>query len=111
MPLHPERLKTRGFNQALEIARRISAGTGVPLQITGIERIKDSPPQVGMSRSDRAKNLKGAFRATLALKGKRIVIIDDVMTTGASCHELSLALLKQDAQEVHVWVAARTLPN
>ncbi|MDP2828948.1 MAG: ComF family protein [Sulfuricellaceae bacterium] len=111
MPLHPERLKTRGFNQALEIARQVSARTGVPLQISGIERIKDSPPQVGMSRKDRVKNLKGAFRTTLALEGKRIAIIDDVMTTGTSCHELSLALLKQGAQDIQVWVVARTLPD
>lgn len=55
--------------------------------------------------------MKGAFRATIALQAKRIVIIDDVMTTGASCHELSLALLEQGAQEVQVWVIARTLAD
>jgi len=111
MPLHPQRLKTRGFNQALEIARIVSAKTGIPLQISGIERIKDSPPQVGMSRKDRVKNLKGAFRATLSLQGKRVAIIDDVMTTGTSCHELSLALREQGAQEIRVWVVARTLQD
>lgn len=111
MPLHPRRLKDRGFNQAQEIARAVSNKTGIPLQTAGIDRVKDSPPQVGMSRKERTRNMKGAFRATIALQAKRIVIIDDVMTTGASCHELSLALLEQGAQEVQVWVIARTLAD
>jgi ComF family protein len=109
MPLHPLRLRERGFNQALELAKVIAKLHDIPLLPKGAERIRATAPQVGLPWKERAGNLRGAFAATTDLTGKHVAMVDDVMTTGASLHELALALRRRGAREISAWVVARTL--
>lgn len=109
MPLHPARLRERGFNQALEIARPLAAATGVPLLTHACARIKDTPPQVSLPRRERKRNMRGAFSALRRLDGMRIALVDDVMTTGNTLGETARVLRKAGAAQVHAWTVARTL--
>ncbi len=111
MPLHPQRLKERGFNQSLEIARLLSKQLGIPLDYHSAIRSKYTPPQASLALKERAKNIKGAFAVNGDLVGKRIAIVDDVMTTGASLNELAKTLKQAGASHVECWVVARTLPK
>ena len=108
MPMHPARLKTRGFNQALEIAKVFSKEK---LDYKSAIRQKLTPPQASLPFKERVKNIKGAFTINVNLAGKRVAIIDDVMTTGASLNELAKILKKAGAVHVECWVVARTLPH
>jgi ComF family protein len=111
MPLHPAKLRERGFNQALEIARRVSKTTGVELLPLASRRIKDTRSQTGLAWKEREKNIRGAFKCEADLSGRRVGIVDDVMTTGATLNELAKALRKGGACRVSAWVVARTLPG
>ena len=108
-PLDPARLRSRGFNQALEIARVVSRITGLPLAAKACRRVRDSVPQATLPWRERAKNIRGAFACDLDLRGKRVAVIDDVMTTGATLNEIARNLRKAGAVEIHGWVVARTL--
>lgn len=110
MPLHPSRLRERGFNQALELAKIVAGQLELPLLAQGAVRIRATPPQVGLPWKERAKSVRGAFSCPEDLSGKHVAILDDVMTTGTSLHELALTLRKQGAVEISAWVVARTLP-
>jgi ComF family protein len=107
VPLTAKGLRQRGFNQSLLIARVVSKKTGIPLNIDTLFKIKETPPQVGLSASERHKNLAGAFEVKGDLKGKRILLVDDVVTTGATAAACSKALLKAGAQEINVLTIAR----
>lgn len=109
MPLGPARLRERGFNQALELTRIISAETNLPIGVDACRRVDDRPPQASLPWRERAKNIRGAFIYNADLCGKRIAVVDDVMTTGATLHEIARTLRKAGAVEVHGWVVARTL--
>ncbi|MGH8763980.1 MAG: ComF family protein [Nitrosospira sp.] len=111
MPLHPGKLRERGFNQALEIARNVSKESGVRLLPAVCERIRDTPSQTGLPWKEREKNIRGAFACKTDLTGKHIAILDDVMTTGATLNELAKVLRKCGAAYVSGWVVARTLPH
>jgi ComF family protein len=108
MPMHPTRLKLRGFNQAIEIARVFKA---FKLDYRSVTRQKLTPPQASLPLKARVKNIKGVFAVQADLTGKRIAIIDDVMTSGASLNELAKTLKKAGASHVECWVIARTLPH
>lgn len=113
MPLHPLRLRERGFNQSLLLAKRLSQRLNIPLLGDACERVRNTPPQSSLPWKERDKNMRQAFacRPDLDLRGKHIAIVDDVMTTGASTGELARALKLAGAREVSVWVVARTLPH
>lgn len=111
MPLHPQRLRARGFNQAAEIARKIARILALPMAADAALRIRATPPQAGLPLKQRKKNIRGAFAASLDLTGKRIALIDDVMTSGASLDELAKTLKSAGAANVECWIAARTLKN
>lgn len=106
VPLTAKGLKQRGFNQSLLIARALKK-TGTPLYMDTLFKIKETPPQVGLSASERHKNLAGAFTARGDLKGSRILLVDDVVTTGATAAACSKALLKAGAREIVVLAIAR----
>jgi ComF family protein len=108
MPLHPLRLRERGFNQAVEIARTVSRQLHVPISLDTCSRARNTPPQAGLSLADRTKNLKGAFSVDREVTGKHIALLDDVMTTGASLNALASTLKKAGALRVECWVVART---
>lgn len=110
MPLHPKRLQERGYNQAGEIAKRLTRRLDLPLSLTACTRAKDAPPQASLPLKARRKNIRGAFDCHADLSGKRIALVDDVMTTGASLNELAKTVKQAGATEVQAWVVARTLP-
>ncbi len=111
MPLAPQRLRSRGFNQALEIARVVSRLTGVALAARACRRVRDGTPQAVLPWSERVKNIRGAFVCDADLSGMRVAVIDDVMTTGATLNELARNLRKAGAIEIQGWMVARTLPR
>ena len=111
MPMHPQRLKERGFNQALEIAKVLTKNCKGKLNYKSAERQTLTPPQASLPLKERVKNIKGAFKVNGDFTEKRIAIVDDVMTTGASLNELAKTLKKAGASHVECWVIARTLPH
>ena len=108
VPLSRERLRRRGYNQALEIARHVRGGT---LELALCERTRDAPPQMDLPYEARQRNVRGAFRCTRALGGAIVAVVDDVMTTGATLDEIARTLKGAGAQRVMNWVVARTMPH
>ena len=111
MPMHANRLKERGFNQALEIARLVSKHFQIKLDYTSCQRTRYTPPQASLPLKERIKNIRGVFECQQNLQDLRIAIMDDVMTTGASLNELAKTLKQAGAAHVECWVIARTLPK
>lgn len=110
MPLHPGRLRQRGFNQALEIARHIAAREAdIGLLVDGVHRIRDTPAQAGLHVEQRRANIRRAFACDIDLAGRTVAIVDDVMTTGATLDELARTLKRRGAARVENWVVARTI--
>lgn len=107
MPLHANRLRERGFNQAAEIARELAVRTDIPLRTGWAQRLRDTPPQAGLKREARKKNLRGAFACSGEVAGLHIGIVDDVMTTGSTLDELAKILNAAGAREVSCVVVAR----
>ncbi|MCB1956793.1 MAG: ComF family protein [Rhodocyclaceae bacterium] len=108
VPLHADRLRERGFNQAGELARWVAATASIPLAAGGVRRSRATPSQAGLAARERRRNLKGAFELTGALPGRRIVVVDDVMTTGATLDELAGVLKRAGAEAILNLVVART---
>lgn len=104
VPLSPQRLRERGYNQAVEIARHLDGR----LEIASCTRQRDAPPQAGLDREARRRNVRGAFRCDRSFAGQRVAVVDDVMTTGATLDELARALKAAGAASVVNWVVCRT---
>jgi ComF family protein len=111
VPLHMRRLRERGFNQALLMVKELSKRIGIPYEGRALKKIKDTPVQISLKKRERRKNLTGVFQVadTEALKGKSVVLVDDVYTTGATVNECSRALLRAGAERVAVLTVARAL--
>src|SRR6516162_2588453 len=111
VPLHWRRLWARRFNQSGMLAAAVSSQTGVPVAAGGLKRVKPTAQQVGLSRTERAANVQGAFRVPsdgkAAVTGRRLVLIDDVLTSGATVDGCARALLRAGAANVDVLVFAR----
>lgn len=107
VPLHRARLRSRGYNQSLELARPLSKRLKLPLSL-GITRVRPTPPQTAMSRAERRKNVRNAFAANADFGGMRVAVVDDVMTSGATVDAVARCLRKAGALSVEVWVVART---
>lgn len=106
VPLHPARLRERGYNQALELARPLASRFGLALAPGLLQRRRPTGPQTGLDAAGRRSNVRGAFHAT----GKapdHVVLVDDVMTTGSTLAECTRALRRAGASRVDAWVAAR----
>lgn len=110
VPLTPKRLKARGYNQAELLAKEISARTGIPVETSAIARIKQTEKQQDMTAKQRAENLKNAFSVLnkSLVEGKTILLIDDVLTTGATVNECSRMLKKAGAKRVYAITIANT---
>jgi ComF family protein len=109
MPLHPARLRQRGFNQAVEIGRCAARVSGVPMRSAALQRVRDTTPQTDLAHDARARNVRGAFICLADLSGLRVALIDDVMTTGASLNEAARSLKQAGATYVENHVVARAL--
>ena len=109
VPLGTQRLRERGFNQSLEIARVAGRVLGLPVEAHVFRRVRDTPPQASLPFDERAKNVRRAFVCDADLAGRRVAVVDDVLTTGASLNECAKALRRAGAAEVIGWVATRTL--
>jgi ComF family protein len=109
MPLSPHRLRERGFNQALEIARGVGRMTRIPVVANACRKIIETPPQAALPWKERTKNIRGAFVCDADLGGASVAVIDDVMTSGATLNELARNLRRAGAAHVSAWVVARTL--
>lgn len=109
VPLHPDRLVERGFNQSVEIARWAAREVNVRCRATALRRIRPTPAQVGLPFAARVENLRGAFALTDIPEACRVVIVDDVMTTGSTVREIAWALRRAGVPRVDVWCVARTI--
>ena len=112
VPLHPRRLWERRYNQAALLALAIGRLTGKPVDLTSLRRVKATQSQVGMTRSQRADNIQGAFRLDPGGRGvraARVLLVDDVLTTGATVNAAANVLLRSGAAAVDVLVFARVV--
>lgn len=111
VPLHPNRLRSREFNQALLLADRVGAVLRRPVSYRNLVRIVDTDPQTTLPRSARLHNLRKAFalRNPQEVSGKRILLIDDVFTTGTTVNECARILLEAGAQDIEVLALARSV--
>src|SRR5690606_17614211 len=94
MPLHPQRLKERGFNQAVEIAKIMGREMKLKLDASICRRAQFSPPQASLPLKQRVRNMRNAFVCDSPLNGLKVALVDDVMTTGASLNALAAAVKK-----------------
>ena len=108
VPLNTKNLRERGFNQSLLMARVISKNIRVPLLMDALLKKRETPPQIGLSAKERLLNLKNAFEVKGNIKGLRLFLVDDVMTTGATVTECSKVLMKAGVKEVIVLTLARS---
>lgn len=115
IPLHRLRLMARRFNQSAALAKAISRESAVPAEMMALERVKPTAPQVGLTRAQRAANLSGAFRVAPeradAIMGRNVVLVDDVLTTGATANAATRALLRAGAARVDLLVFARAVTS
>jgi len=113
VPLHWRRLWGRRFNQAAALARVVASDAAVPLLTAALRRVRATSQQVGLSRSARAVNVQGAFAVTpagkAAIHGQRLVLVDDVLTSGATVDACTRVLLRAGARNVDVLVFARVV--
>lgn len=108
VPLHRQRLRRRGYDQALELARPLATALGIPLRAGLLQRVRPTAPQSELDAAARQRNLRDAFRA----RGRgplpsHVTLVDDVMTTGATLHAAAAALRRAGVARVDAWVCAR----
>ena len=108
-PLYKKKLKERGFNQSQLLAERLSNATGIPLETDNLIKVRATPDQAGLDSVNRKRNLVDAFAVTRPkdIDGRNILLIDDVLTTGATASEIARTLKKAGAKNVYVLVLAR----
>jgi ComF family protein len=113
VPLHSARLREREFNQAAALGQVVCRATGWPLWWNLIERTRPTRAQVGLDAAERRRNVRRAFqvRSAEAVEGRRLLLIDDVMTTGSTVHECARVLKRAGADSVQVVTVARQLPD
>lgn len=106
VPMHPDKLRQRGFNQSVELVKYIGKSLRIPYHLQACQKIIPTMPQAGLSASERHRNLSNAFQAQ-ALPYKRVTLIDDLMTTGSTANELAKILKKEGVEHVSIWCCAR----
>lgn len=109
VPLHRARLRERGYNQALEIARPLGRALDVPIDFRNLQRVRATLPQTGLAVAARRKNVRDAFRLRDAdsVRGQFLVLVDDVMTTGSTAQAAAQCLRAAGADKIEIWVVAR----
>ncbi len=111
VPLHPKKLRQRGFNQAVFLGRALARQHGLALRVDLIRRKGYTMPQVGLDAKDRHQNVRGAFEVKTpeAVEGKKVILVDDVYTTGSTVSECAMVLKEAGAEEVAVLTLARAV--
>lgn len=107
VPLHPRRLRERGFNQAMELARLLGQRFALPVNPRVCRRVRYTPPQTGLPRKERLSNLKGAFVVEPLQGIRHLALIDDVVTTGTTLNSLAQVFLASGVERVDFWAVAR----
>jgi ComF family protein len=107
VPSRRKRIAVRGIDHARLIAESYATAAGYPIHSRTLRRVRSTKPQVGLDPGERLANVSGAFAATAAVRGRRVILIDDVLTTGATAHECALALRRAGASRVMVSTVAR----
>jgi ComF family protein len=107
LPLHPLRLRERGFNQSAVLAAAVARSLGLPLDAASLRRVRRTDDQAGLSRARRAENVRAAFALRARMPAARVLLIDDVRTTGATLAEAARALLEAGCLEVRTLALAR----
>ncbi|MFZ1539605.1 MAG: ComF family protein [Chromatiaceae bacterium] len=108
VPLYPQRMRERGYNQALEIARPLSRELSIPVDTRVCVRLRATPPQVGLEREERQHNVRGAFGIVGPVAARHVAILDDVITTGGTAGEIARVLRQAGAARIDLWAVART---
>jgi ComF family protein len=109
VPLAPRRWAERGYNQAAEIGREVARCVRVPMRLDLVERVRETNEQVGLSKPERRRNVRRAFKVCTPVQGLHIAVLDDVVTTGSTVRELAGALHRAGAHRIDVWSVARAL--
>jgi ComF family protein len=108
VPLHPQKLRARGFNQSLELACGVASFTSTPMSTQALVRVRNTPAQHTLPRAQRVHNLKGAFLARPEeVRGRSVLLVDDILTTGATARSAAKALRKAKAANVSLLILAR----
>ena len=107
VPLHPDRLRERGYNQALELARPLAKAFGIPLRDDVLVRTRATSAQSNLDAQERHRNLRGAFSVAGGTLPAYVAVVDDVMTTGATLHECAHTLLRAGVERVDAWALGR----
>ncbi len=113
VPLYKGRLMERGFNQSALLSTQLSKNMNIPVMLNALKKIKDTPPQTLFSEKNREKrweNVKGAYEAAAGLESLNIILVDDVITTGATIRECSKVLKDAGAESITVVALARSIP-
>jgi len=108
VPLHPARLRERGYNQSLEVARVLARRLALELAPRLLRRLRATPPQAGLDLVQRRRNVRGAFVLDGEVRDRHVIVVDDVLTTGSTAQEIARCLKRGGAQRVGVWVIAKT---
>jgi ComF family protein len=109
VPLHPVRLRDRGFNQSAEIARPIAAALEIPIDIHTCVRVRNTAEQALLKAHERVRNLRDAFRVVRDPPYRHVAIVDDVLTTGSTVEALAWPLRMAGVETIEVWACARAL--
>lgn len=107
VPLGPKRYRERGFNQAIELARTISALTALAVRTDVLERARETQEQARLARKERRRNVRGAFRVLRPPECRHVALLDDVVTTGSTVNEIAKLLRRAGVQRIEVWAVAR----
>ena len=106
VPMHPLRIRQRGFNQAAELAKRLGRKLNIPYDLSGCQKISNTAPQATLNAKLRRKNIRNTFKAN-SVDYKHITLIDDLLTTGSTANELARVLKQQGVTRVDLWCCAR----
>ncbi len=109
VPLHPSRLRERGYNQALELARPVARSLGIKLEKNLVQRVRQTRPQTDLKLASRAANLRHAFRISQTPGYQHIAIVDDVITSGHTANALAQTFRKVGVEKVTIWAIARVV--
>lgn len=109
VPLHRRRLWSRGFNQSAIVARELSRRTGLPVAVDALKRVRSTPPLKGMGMRERRRTVAGAFRANMDLRGRSVILVDDVLTTGSTANACARVLKRAGAERVDLISWARII--